>query len=549
MTNQILVVFLGGTLLLLYGAKVTGEGLKKAAGKQIKNALSRLTRNRFLALFTGIMVTFFLQSSSATTVMLVSFVDTGMMQVAQTMGVILGADIGTTLTVQLISFRLYNYAIGIVGFGLLIMFLSEDENKKALGQGIFGFGLIFLSIGLIAEAMSPLKNNRLFHEILIMLSENPVLVILLSALLTGLIQASAATIGLAISLSLNNLITLEAAIPIVLGANIGTATTAVLASLRSKTEARQVAIAHIFFKILGVIIFFPFLHWFQKLVELTASNLPHQIANAHTLFNCIIALVFLPFTTQLFKIVAWLIPVKEEAIGERFGTKYLNPELLENPSLAVAAATREANRMTELVQDMLALSIKPFLCSSTEPNLLNQIEEIEQMDNKVDILDRDIRFYLTQLSRRQLSEEDATRQMEILHLIHNLENIGDVIDRNLMELAKKKCRKEANFSKEGEQELKEFHQKIYDNFVLAMSAFTTRDEALALQVIGNKAKISALEQEFYQNHLHRLERGLSESFETSRIHLDILSNLMRINSYITNIAYPIAGKSELGAKL
>lgn len=538
-----LVIFLGGTLLLLYGVKVAGEGLKTAAGKQIKSALSSLTRNRFLGMFTGIILTFLLQSSSATTVMLVSFVDTGMMPVAQTMGVILGSDIGTTLTVQLISFRLHHYAVGIVGLGLLIMFLSREENKKAFGQGIFGFGLIFLSIGLITEAMSPLKENKLFLDILITMGKNPLLTVILSALLTSLIHASAATIGLAISLSLNNLIGLETAIPIVLGANIGTATLAVLASLRSKTEARQVAAAHIFFKIIGVLIFLPFLGPFQRLVELTAESLPHQVANAHTLFNIIIALAFLPFTGWFYQAVKKITPARKEESEERFGSKYLNPELLTNPSLAIAGATREAMRMTEFVQDMLAMSIKPFQEACPEPV---SIEKIEQMDDKVDILDRDIRFYLTQLSRHPLSGEEAQRQMEILHLIHNLENIGDVIDKNLMELAKKKCRKEVSFSREGEKELTGFHQKIHENFVLALSAFTTRDELLAQQVIGNKKKIGDLEQEFYQNHIHRLERGLAESFETSRIHLDMLSNLKRINSYITNIAYPMVGKEKPG---
>ena len=542
MNEQVLIIFLGGTLLLLYGVNVAGEGLKKAAGRQIKNALSTMTRNRFLGLLTGIIITFLLQSSSATTVMLVSFVDTGMMQVMQCLGVILGADIGTTLTVQLISFRLHNYAMGIVGLGLLIMFLSRDENKKAFGQGIFGFGLIFLSIGLISDAMSPLKDDRLFQEILLAMGKNHVPVIILSALLTGLIQASAATIALAISLSINNLIGLDTAILIVLGANIGTASTAVLASLRSKTEARQVAVAHIFFKLIGALLFLPFLGQFQRLVEMTATALPHQVANAHTLFNCIIAIAFLPFTGVFYRVVKRITPAVKEQEPERFGSKYLNPELFNNPALAVAAATREAMRMAEIVQDMLSLCLKPFLESCPAPE---SIEDIEQMDNKVDILDRDIRFYLTQLSRRSLSGEEAQRQMEILHLIHNLENIGDVIDKNLMELAKKKCRKEVSFSQEGEKELKEFHQRIYDNFILAMSAFTTREELLAQQVIGNKKKINDLEQEFYQNHLHRLELGLAESFETSRIHLDVLSNLKRINSYITNIAYPIAGKQHL----
>jgi len=539
MNSSILIVLSGGTLLLLYGVRLAGSGLREFAGREIKSALSTLTRNRFFAFFTGIVITFLLQSSSATTVMLVSFVDSGLMQISQTIGVILGSGIGTTLTVQLISFKLHRCSLGIVGLGLFILFASKSERRKSLGEGIFGFGLIFLSIGIISETMKPLGESELFTQILLVLGESPVLTIIGSALFTGLIQSSAGTIGLALSLSLNHLIELKTAIPIILGANIGTCATALLASLRSKSEARQVAVAHILVKTLGVILFLPFLTPFQNLVELTAQTIPHQIANAHTLFNFIVAVVFLPFVHQIHNFAERLTPKRKEAEEIKFAPKYLNPELLATPSLAIASATREAMRMAEIVQDMLSLSIKPFI--ESEPNL-ELIEKIEAIDDKVDILDREIRFYLTQLARHPLNEEEALRQMEILHLIHNLENIGDVIDKNLMELAKKKCRKEVCFSKEGEQELIEFHRKIFDNYVLALSAFTTRDETLAQQVIRNKQKIRELEQELYQNHLRRLEEGLMESFETSRIHLDLLSNLKRINSYITNVAYPIVQK-------
>jgi len=541
MSNQMLFVFLGGTLLLLYGVQIAGEGLNQAGEKQIKSLLASLTRNRFFALISGVILTFLTQSSSATTIMLVSLVDSGLLQVAKTMGIILGADIGTTITVQLISFKFHNYALGIVAIGLLIMFLSSKKELKALGKGILGFGLIFLSLELLASGMSPLKENKLFLEILTEMGEAPVFTILFSALLTALIQSSAVTIGLAISLSLNDLINLQTAIPIILGANIGTCGTALLASLRSKTEARQVAVAHILFKIIGVVIFYPFLGLFQSLVELSAGTVIHQIANAHTFFNVIIAFLFLPFTSQLYKLVQKLAPLPKEK-EERFGPKYLNPELLSTPSLALASAVRETIRMAEIVQDMLALSIKPFM--EMPYSVSELIEKIEASDDKVDILDREIRFYLTQLAQKALSEEEAKKQMEILSLIYNLESIGDVIDKNLMELAKKRARKEVRFSKEGEQNLIEMHKAVYENLVLALSAFTTRDETIAQQVIRNKSKIREMEQEFYQSHIRRLEQGCMESFETSRIHLDLLSNLRRINSYITNLAYPLVQKQS-----
>jgi len=541
MANQMLIGFIGGALLLLYGVRVAGQGLKNSAGKQIKNSLSRLTRNRFQGLAVGVAVTFLLQSSSATSVMLVSFVDSGLIQVGQTLGVLLGAGIGASLTVQVISFQLYSLAIGIVGLGLLIMFLSRAEPRRALGEGVFGFGLVFLAIKIISETMAPLKDNELFQQMVVTFGKEPVLLILVSGALTAMLQSSSATMGLALSLALNNLIDLQAALPIMLGANLGTISTPLLAGLRSKSEARQVPLAQVVFKIAGVVVFIPLLGPFQELIAASSGSFPRQIANAHTLFNCMVALAFVPFTGPLLRLIKRWVPPGKEPAEERFGPKYLNPELLPTPSLALAAATREALRQAEICQDMLSMSIKPF--SDPCPDM-EMIEKIEQMDDKVDILDREIRFYLTHVTRNALAEDEAKRQMEILNLIYNLESMGDVIDKNLMELAKKKCRKEVGFSREGKDELVEFHQKIYNNLALALSAFATRDETIAQQVIRNKSKIRDLETEFYQNHLRRLEHGLAESFETSRIHLDLLSNLRRINSYVTNIAYPIVTKTK-----
>ena len=319
-----------------------------------------------------------------------------------------------------------------------------------------------------------------------------------------------------------------------------------IASLRSKSEARQVTTAQTIFKLAGVIVFIPFLWAFQKLVVMTSDSIVHQMANAHTMFNIIVGLVFLPFIGPVDRLVKRITPSRKVLEAERFGPKYLNPDVLGTPSLALAAATRESLRLAEIVQDMLAMSVKPF---EEECPDLALVEKIERMDVKVDILDREIRFYLTHVSRNALAEDEAKREMEILNLIYNLESLGDVIDKNLMELAKKKCRKDASFSTVGRQELIDFHEKVYNNLTLALGAFTTRDETIAQQVVRNKSKIKEMEQELYQNHLHRLEEGLAESFETSRIHLDFLSNLYRINSYITNLVYPIVSKQKSNAEV
>jgi phosphate:Na+ symporter len=535
MTNLMLFSLFGGILLLLYGVNLAGAGLKDAGEKQIKSALSSLTRNRFTALLVGVIVTFLLQSSSATTLMLVSFVDSGLLTLAQTMGIILGADIGTTLTVQLISFRIYDWALLIVGIGILLMFLGGRPERKSLGKGILGFGLIFLSIGLMSEALSPLRDDELFKELLLGLGRNPILGIIISAVFTGLIQSSAATIGIALTLSLQQLINLEAAIAIILGANIGTCATALMGSVRSHREARQVAGAHILFKVIGVLIMIPFIRPFAGLVELSADTLPRQIANAHTFFNIGIGILFLPFVRPFRRLVVMTTPGEEpEEEGERFGPKYLNPDMLKEPGLALAQATRETMRMSEIVHDMLVLSKKAF----TEDDLA-LIEKIESMDDRVDLLDSSIRLYLTKLSRAALSEDDAHRQMEILSVVSNLESIGDVIDKNLMELAKKRINKEVEFSREGWEEIEDFHAKVAENLELALSAFNSRDVSLAQKVVRHKSNLKNLAQTYYENHMMRLQKGLVESMETSSIHLDVLTNLRRINSYITAIVFPL----------
>ena len=534
MTNLMILTLFGGVLLLLYGIQLAGQGLKEAAGPQIKSALQGLTKNRAAALFTGVGVTFVLQSSSATTVLLVGLVDAGLMSLTQTMGVILGADVGTTLTVQLLAFNIEELAVFIVGVGLLIMFVGGRPERQSLGKGILGFGLIFLSIKIMAESIAPLQQNALFKELLAAVGENPLAGVLVAAALTAVLHSSAATLGLTITLALNHLITLPSALPMILGANIGTCVTAYMGSLRSKADARRVAWAHILFKVVGSLLVLPLLGPFAHLTALTSADLARQIANAHTIFNVGLALLFLPFTGRFARLTLRLVPERAEEPEEKFGPKYLNPAMLTEPSLALAQAVREALRMAEVVQDMLGLSLDALLGRSRD-----LIETVENMDDRVDLLDRAIRFYLTQLSSQKMSEDEARRQMAILHLVSNLEAIGDVIDKNLMELAKKKLEKHREFSAEGREDIKELHAKVLENLELAISASTGQDQELAQKVLRHKPVIRGIEQELYQRHIQRLEKGLSESFETSSIHLDVISNLKRINSLLANIVYPI----------
>jgi phosphate:Na+ symporter len=545
---MILMSLFGGILLLLYGIKLLNDGLQHAAGTKIRSLLRSLTSNRFEAVGGGAFITGLIQSSSATSVMLVGFVSAGLMSFRQTLAVILGADIGTTLTVQLFAFHIYDYAVLLIGIGLSLSFFTKKMMFKNLGQGLLGFGFVFLSLKIMVGAMTPLSNNELFRQVFIALTGTPFIVIMLSAALTGLMQSSAATIGMALVLAESGLIPLHASIYIVLGANIGTCATALLASLRSPAEARRVAWAHVLFKVCGVLLFLPFVGLFQQLVLGTSPDLARQIANVHTLFNVIMAMFFLPLIGVVERIITRLVP--EQSKDKTFSPLYLDDHVLGTPSLALGQATREALRESDIVREMLVDAVKVF--QSDDQSL---ITNLKKKDDFVDILDRQIRLYLTRLSSSAITESQSRRSVVVLELSRNLEIIGDIIDNNIMRLAVKRIDNGITFSQEGMNQIVAFHRRILENFDTAIAAFTSNDRELAERVFKNKEDLGNMGRELVQAHLDRLRKGFRESIETSHIHLDLIGHLGRINSLITHVIYPIAeerrvrGREDMGMDL
>jgi phosphate:Na+ symporter len=542
---MVIISLFGGVLLLLYGIKLLNDGLQNAAGTKIRSLLRSLTSNRFAAVGGGAFITGLIQSSSATSVMLVGFVSAGLMTFRQTLAVILGADIGATLTVQLIAFRVSDYAVLLVGIGLLFVLFSKRAFYRSVGEGVLGFGFVFLSLKIMTEAMTPFAESGLVRHLFAELAAAPLLGIALSAVLTALIHSSAATMGIALVLAQSGLIPLPAALFLMLGANIGTCATAFLASLRSPAEARRVAWAHVFFKVFGVVLFLPFLGPFEQMVVATAPDLGRQIANAHTLFNVIMAVVFLPFLGPFSRLLVYLVPEKAEE--KKFGPRYLDDHVLGTPALALGQAAREALRESDIVREMLVDSVKTF-----QSDDLSIISDLKSKDNLIDLLDRHIRLYITRMSSSHLSESQSRRAMAVLETARNLESIGDIIDRNVLPLAMKRISKGITFSREGMDEIISFHKKVVENFDTAISAFASNDRDLSDRVLRNKEELGVLERELVQAHLDRLRKGFRESIETSHIHLDLIGNLARINSLVTHIIYPIAeekrgrGREDVG---
>jgi phosphate:Na+ symporter len=534
-TQADLVLFsiLGGTALLLYGVRLVGEGLQRAAGTRLRHVLSTLTGNRFKALLVGAGVTAVLQSSSATTVMLVGFASAGLLSLRQTIGVILGADVGTTVTVQLLAFDLLSLSPLVVFIGWLL-WATTKGTPKYVGQAILGFGFLFLGMKLVADGTAPLEQSVLFRDLLTALTNQPLILLVIAAAFCGLVRSSAATIGLALSLGATGILPLAGAIPIIFGANIGTAVTALIAAIGQNAEARRVATAHAVFKVVGVALFYPFMAPFADLVSHTAPDVQRQIANAHTIFNVIVAALFLPTSAFAAEFFTRLIPERD---GSPTGAMYLNPQTLDTPAVALGQALRETLRMGDVVIGSLRDAIVVL-----ERNDENLLRAVIARDDLIDRLEEDIKSFLIGLSAQSLTEEQAERETALIFVIADLEEIGDVIEKNLLELAQKKIDGGHVFSAQGWAEIQDVHTKVVENLELAMGALAAQDPLIAEKVIRHKTRINEMEREYRQTHIDRLHSGLRESIDTSSIHLDLLANLKRANSLAAGIAYAVLGR-------
>jgi phosphate:Na+ symporter len=530
---MVLLALFGGMALLLYGIRLAGDSLQRAAGARLKGLLTGLSRNRVLALLSGAAVTAIIQSSAATTLMLIGFVSAGIMTFRQTLGLILGADIGTTFTVQLIAFKVTDWAFLLVGAGFTITAVAQRRLVKDAGQALLGFGLMFLGLKVILDGMEPVRTNPLAVQLLGAVGDNRMMAALAAAAFSALVTSSAATIGLALALAHQGLLGLDGAIAIVLGANIGTCATALMASIGTTAEGKRVALAHIAFKLLGVALIFPFIDPFSRLVAASAADPARQVANAHTFFNIGVGLAFLPFASLAARAIEALVP--DDQPGDNpFRTRYVDDRALGQPALALGQATREALRMADVVQGMLRDVVPAFRSASLEV-----VEEVERRDDQADFLEREIKLFLARLERDAVGDDYSRREIALISFIGNLENIGDIIDKNLMELARKKLYLARHFSDTGWAELLEYHGMVSKNLESAIAAFAANDRALAQDVLDQRPVMRQRERELRESHLGRLRAGLAESLDTSEIHLDILTNLKRISSHVSALVIPI----------
>jgi len=553
----------GGLALFLYGIEKMSDGMKKSAGNKMRSLLAALTRNRIIALIVGAFVTMVIQSSSATTVMLVSFVQAGLMSFSQTLGVILGADMGTTVTAQLIAFKLTDYALLMIAAGFGLKMLGKTDKIKDIGEFILGFGILFFGMKLMSDTMKPLRTYPHFIDFMKEL-ENPMMGLLVGTMFTALIQSSAASIGVIIVLAQQGLITLEAGIPIIFGANIGTCITAGLASIGTSRDAKRVALAHVLFKIVGVMLFIFWIPSFASLIQTLAeqfgSSPARQIANAHTIFNVSIGVIFLPFTAYFAKLILWISPEREEGKDFRIATWHLDEASISTPALAIDLARSEISRMANILGRMLRAIIIPYM--SDEKLIKNEgltkeetallIKEIPKQDEifpeltllqgismreeKIDFLDEKIHEYLVQIARKELSDDQTNEVYGMMSISNDLESIGDLIHRNMVPLIAKKRELEVDFSEEGKEELMIYHQKVCKQINLLKEAFSEINLEKAQEIMATERKYLDLESQYRIKHLERLRHNRKESIETHEVHMELMDLMKQIIVYSSNIA-------------
>lgn len=496
----ITITMIGGLSLFLYGLEMLTGGLKKIAGEKLKNLLEKLTTNRFSATAAGTLVTAIIQSSSVTTVLVVGFISAGLMNLTQATGIILGANIGTTITAQVIAFKITSYSYLIIGVGFLLFFLFKNVLIKDSGKLILGLGLIFLGMNVMSEATYPLRSSEDFIALMTHM-KNPLLAVAAGALFTAVVQSSSATTGIVIILSNQGLLDLEGGIALVLGANIGTCATALLAVLGKPREAVQATMVHIVFNVVGVFIWLGFIENLAQMVESLTfyitgnqTDTARELANAHTIFNVVNTLIFLPFTTQLAFVVKKIIPDKKIPV-ERGKTRFIDDSVLHMPAMALGNTRHETIRFGKYIR-RLYKEISTVLFSGTREDL----SRIQALNKDISSLATEILTHLTQIGRNDMTRKETLEFQYMISAINSFENIAGIIDTNLIELANERIQRNLTVSDQTRKKMHNLLHKVSEQLDQVIEAFTNDNKDLANQIIKNKKDVYS-EAETLKKHL------------------------------------------------
>ena len=521
---------IGGVGLLLYGMSVLKDNLQKVAGKKLREILIIVSKRKTFGMLLGIFITLLFQSSTATMFLLVGLTSAGIIALQEALPVILGANIGSTVTAQLIAFKVTELSLPIIFIGTFVLLFSKTTKGKQIAFIILGFGLLFLGLKIMSDTMGPLKTDPTFSHLLLSISKYPFLCIIIATLFTFLVASSAATIGIIILLAMQNMITLEPAIYMLLGANMGTAFLAVLSSLGSTREAQRVATAHLLFNVTGALLMLPFVKYVAILMSSITKNPGFQVANTNSIFILVMAILCIPFTNQCSRVLNIALPDKEE-FKNGIKPRYLDETLLDSPEIALGMATREAMQISDLVAEMLKTTNNLF-----EAYNQDKADEITEKEDYVDLLCIATNKYLTQLLRQQLSRDEFNNAMGLVNIVREYEFIGDVLSINILTKAESLNKRNLDFSDSGKNEIQTMHDKVLDLMNIVNTSLATNNPKLIEKANKVYDDIVDLEFRLRMSHIARMQKGTRNTEDTSFIHLDVINSYLRISEHLSNIA-------------
>ena len=540
---ELLIPLLGGLGLFLYGMTVMSEGLEKSAGNKLEKIIEKLSSNIFKGVFVGAIVTMIVQSSSATTVMVVGFVNAGIMNLTQAIGIIMGANIGTTITAQLVSIDISALAPIAIALGVGIKLFSKKNKQIIIGEIILGFGILFLGMEIMKDALKPLRELPAFIDMITSIGAGSLMGtikgFLIGLIVTAIVQSSSATTGIMVALALAGVLPIESAFPILLGTNVGTCVTALLSSISAYRTAKRAALMHLLFNVIGTIIFITF---FSKITISIVSGMSddpaRQLANAHTLFNVVNTILLLPFAGLIVKAVSMILPTTpEEKEASTFGVKYLDDRILETPTIALGQAMKEVLHMGNLAKISYESAIQAI-----RDNDMKSVEKTFKIEKTINTLEREISEYLIKLSNTAIDNDDRKVIDGLFSTVNDIERVGDHAD-NIAELALYKIDNNVNFSEKAILELEEMVGKVTESYDLALQAMKEESRHHAQRVIEIEGVVDEMEKTLRKKHITRLNEGRCDT-SSGIIFLDMLSNLERISDHSSNIALAVLDVAE-----
>ncbi|NLM75493.1 MAG: Na/Pi cotransporter family protein [Clostridiaceae bacterium] len=533
---SMIFLLLGGLGMFLFGMKMMSDGLENMAGDKMRRTLEILTTNRLAGVAVGAGVTAAVQSSSATTVMVIGFVNAGLMTLLQATGVIMGANIGTTITAQIIAFKLSDIAPMILFIGMFMSLFIKKKNIRKIGEIVLGFGILFVGLDLMSQSMIPLRHDEGFQRFLVNF-ENPLIGILVGTVFTAIIQSSSASVGILQTLAAMGLIDLKSAVFVVLGQNIGTCVTAILSAIGANTAAKRAAGIHLVFNIIGSIVYIPLLIFFPHITSFIASltpfNVSRQIANFHTFFNITVTVLLFPFAKLMVNLVSRIIKDKPEEEAVEHKLIYLDERITQTPAIALSQTLKELNRMSEIVYDNFKLATESFFEGNEEK--INKVFEVEEL---IDFLSNSISQYLIEFKGLKLSETDLKIMGSLHHVIIDLERVGDLAE-NIAQYAQTMSDKNLKLSPEGATELRAMSEKTLTTLQTAFDVFRKRDKSLLHVVESMEREVDYMRKTYIENHINRLQERYCDP-QVGVVFTNMVAALERIADHANNIAYSIS---------